>query len=177
MWWSYKTLDTKQNTKKSIEQSKFEQIQTKQLSSQREIIWNSISVVFRVWLCGLFLLWPRDTPRRRVSPSFFFFLSVQRSTCMCVSLVHVWRPLKCVNSDNAPYCPPRGRGDIAILCLRCREARQKRRKKKKTRRTPKNTEIVWKIPCREEVRIGMDTMLEPPGYNFILKGRFCCVQL
>lgn len=100
------------------------------------------------------------------------FLSVQCSTCMCVSFVHVWRLLKCVNSDNTPYCPPRGCRDIAISCLRCRKAREK-----KKRCIQKYTEIVWNIPCRKEVQIGMDTLLEPPGYNFILKRRFCCVQL
>lgn len=33
------------------------------------------------------------------------------------------------------------------------------------------------FPCRREVQIGMCTMLEPPGYNFSLKRRVCCVQL
>lgn len=98
---------------KSIEHSKFEQNQT-ELSCQREAIWYCISVIFRVSLGGLFLLCPWGT----LSVTIFFICAMQ--------YLHVWCLLKCVNSDNAPYCPSRGCRDIAILCLRCRKARKKR---------------------------------------------------
>ena len=38
-----------------------------------------------------------------------------------------------------------------------------------------NCEIVWNIPPRKEVQIGIDTIQEPGGCIF--KRKFCCVEL
>lgn len=112
---------------------------------------------------------PPATLRRRESQSF---LSVQCSTCMCVSFVHVWCLLKCVNSDNTPTAHP----VVAEISQSGASGAGKPGRRRDTLRKKKE-EIVWNIPCRKEVHIGTDTMQKPTENNFTLKRRFCCVQL
>lgn len=80
----------------------------------------------------------REGERERESKRF---LSLQCSTCICVSVVHVWCLPKCVNSDNTPVPNPWFLRDIAIQCLRCRKAGTK-----------------TKMHAEKEVQIGMDAM-------------------
>lgn len=111
---------------KNVKRFKFEQNKAI-INRQWEIIWNVVSVIFR-GDCSLFRLCARGTLRSTVSQSFFlFFYLCNAVPCVCVSIVHVWSLLKCVNTDNTPYCPPNGCWDIAVLRLRCRKARNKKK--------------------------------------------------